>query len=80
MMMIPPKNSAKANFQPISVQKSIKIARFMLVDEIRNAKTARTSAPFWKKPRAAAAAPYEHAEATIPKTVPLTIPRTFGPR
>ncbi len=45
MMMIPPKNSANANLQPSNDQKSIRIATFMFVDEIKNAKTDRTSAP-----------------------------------
>jgi hypothetical protein len=45
MMMTPPKNSAKANRHPSSDQKRIRIARFILVDEMRNAKTERMSAP-----------------------------------
>jgi hypothetical protein len=35
MMMIPPRNSARANFQPTSTQNRIRIATFMLVELIR---------------------------------------------
>jgi hypothetical protein len=46
MMINPPKNSANANFQPSIAQNMMRIATFMFVDEIMNAKTARISAPF----------------------------------
>ena len=45
MMMTPPKNSAKANFHPSSAQNKMTMARFMFVDEIKNEKTERASAP-----------------------------------
>jgi hypothetical protein len=45
MMIAPPASSARANFQPTSVQNITRIAMFMLVEPIRNENAARASAP-----------------------------------